>query len=88
MRKPLKLIDMEATSPESPLRFVANMQRLIDNYKSQLDNIFLNLDGKHQNEILRNDLGFHPGFESAYKFIAFVRNSHPEILEEWQNTRK
>lgn len=79
---------MEATSSESPLRFVANMQRLIDNYNSQLDNIFLNLDSKHPNEIMKNSLGFHPGFEAAYKFISFVRNSHPEILEEWQKTRK
>lgn len=79
---------MEATSSENPLRFVANMQRLIDNYNNQFNNIFLNLDSNHQNEILKNDLGFHPGFESAYKFIAFVRNSHPEILEEWQKTRK
>lgn len=79
---------MEETLSESPLRFVANMQRLIDNYNRQFDNIYLNWDCEHQNEIIKNDLGFHIGFEAAYKFIAFIRKSHPEILEEWKKTRK
>lgn len=67
MRKSLKLIDIEATLSESTLRFVVNMQRLIDNYSNQPNNIFLNLDSKYPNEIMKSSLGFHLGFESAYK---------------------
>lgn len=68
---------------DQALHTVISMRRCIDSYESQLDNIFLNLKHDHFQHAVDSPL-HHRGFVKAHKFLAFIHEKHPEILEEWR----
>ncbi|RHM86816.1 hypothetical protein DWZ36_17775 [Phocaeicola vulgatus] len=69
------------------LVFVSNMQRELDLCRSQFANIFLNVTSDSFQKAFKSGRE-HPGFEEAYKFLSFMHQSHPEIMEEWRNANK
>lgn len=70
------------------LVLVSNMQRRIDDYELLSDDLYLNLISEHTREIIKSKFGPLIGFEQACKFIEFIRTSHPEILEEWRQSKE
>ena len=69
------------------LALVSSMQREIDICNYHLGNILLNLSCDSYQTTTRNE-HYPPCFEVAHSFFSFLVFSHPEVLEEWEKTRK
>ena len=78
---------MQDESLYQSLSFVSDLQRELDAYSYQLDNIMLNLSCDYYQATTRSE-HYHPCFEVAHSFFSFLHKNHPEILEEWKKTRK
>lgn len=78
---------MKDDSLYQSLSFVSGLQMEIDICHSQLDNILLNITSNSYQCAFDNPRN-HKCFKVAHSFFSFLHKHHPEIFEEWRNTRK